>query len=540
MQKMGLLEQLIMYGKSDYYPFHMPGHKRQDSLGITSFPNPFSVDITEIDGFDNLHHAEGILKDSMEQAARIYGADRTWYLVNGSSGGILSAISAVTRPGDKILMGRNCHKSAYHAVMLNRLEPVYVYPEELKCPGISRICQSEELSVSEESAAGSGILGGLAPEKIEAALDAEPGVKAIFITSPTYEGIVSDVAAIAEAAHRHGIPLIVDEAHGAHFTFGEDFPASALDCGADVVIQSLHKTLPSLTQTAVIHLKSSLVNAGQLERYLSVYQSSSPSYVFMAVMERCVRYMDGKGRKQMKAYGARLHRWMEEAKSLRYLRVLDDEICGNSGVYARDLSKLVVLVPGVIPAARSSGDSVDWLDGTALSERLREKYHLEAEMSCSRYVILMTSVMDTEEGLKRLMTALKEIDAEYAACREAELFLKTDWKTDTSPKRNSGKENAVSAWLSGTVRKVLPADAWHGEKEKIALSHAVGRVAGSFVTVYPPGVPMLVPGEVITEEAVQLIWRNYRLGLTVEGIEAKEAEEFWRQLELTVLNRAKE
>ena len=453
MQEKSLLDQLTEYGSLDYAPFHMPGHKRETSLGITSFPNPFSVDITEIDGFDNLHHAEGILKASMERAAEIYGTDRTWYLVNGSTCGILSAICAVTKPGNRILMARNCHKSAYHAVMLKQLDPVFLYPEEV----------------------------------VE-----EPGIKAVFLTSPTYEGGVSDVAAIAEAVHRHGIPLIVDEAHGAHFPFGEEFPVSAVECGADVVIQSLHKTLPSLTQTAILHLKSRLVTAAQLERYLPVFQSSSPSYVFLAVMENCVSYMNGEGRERMKAHAARLREFRKEAKKLRFLRVLDDEICGKNGVYARDPSKIVILAPG------------GSFNGTKLAELLRENYHLEPEMSCSSYVILMTSLMDTEKNFSRLVRALKEMDA---SCAE---------------KKGSAAESAAVAqtvtWLEHPVRRMALSEAWDSERREVPLSQAEGLIAGSFVTVYPPGVPMLVPGEEITAEAIRLIQENVRLGLTVEGI----------------------
>ncbi len=485
MQDEMLLEKLKKYGETDRYPFHMPGHKRQCELGITFFPNPFSVDITEIDGFDNLHHAEGILKASMERAAGIYGTDQSWYLVNGSTCGILSAICGLTRPGDRILMARNSHKAAYHAVMLHRLEPVFLYPEEL-----------------EEEGGRMGILGGISPEQVKQKLEEEPGISAVFLTSPTYEGIVSDIRAIARLAHAYGIPLIVDEAHGAHFPFGESwFPASAVDCGADVVIQSLHKTLPSLTQTAILHLKSVLVKPKQLERYLSVFQSSSPSYVFLASMENCVSYMAGEGRQRMEEYGKRLSRWMTEAKTLRNLRLLDDRICGRNSVWGRDPSKLVVLPPG--------GD----FDGVWLEKMLREEYHLEAEMVCSRYVILMTSLMDTEEGLSRLLHALRELDLCCGLAGETG----AETAAMSVPMAQKGK-TYISTWLKETVLKMAPADAWNSDSRMISLEEAKGHVCSGFVTIYPPGVPMLVPGEELTAEAIQLIEENRGLGLTVEGI----------------------
>ena len=218
-----LITRLKTYAQSDMLPLHMPGHKRQamkEPAGI--FPNPFSVDITEIKGFDNLHYPEGILKRSMEWAAGVYGAERTYYLVNGSSGGILSAISAAVNPGGRILMSRNCHKSAYHGAILRGIHTEYIYPQIL--PDL-------------------GIQGGILTGDVERMLERHPDTEAVLITSPTYDGIVSDICEIAKVAHHHGIPLIVDEAHGAHFSFGgQVFPKSAISCGADVVIQSLHKT----------------------------------------------------------------------------------------------------------------------------------------------------------------------------------------------------------------------------------------------------------------------------------------------------------
>lgn len=236
-ERPNLLKRLKEYGDSDFYPFHMPGHKRQyrDPF-LSEFPNPFSIDITEINGFDNLHHPEGILKDSMEWAAEIYGSDKTYYLVNGSSCGILSAISATVDSRGTILMSRNCHKSAFHGVFLNQLNAKYIYPQ----------------FISEM-----GLQGGILAEDVEGLLKKYPDIDAVLVVSPTYDGVVSDIKAIAQVVHRFGVPLIVDEAHGAHFSFGKNngFPVSALDLGADIVIQSLHKTLPSLTQTALLHAR---------------------------------------------------------------------------------------------------------------------------------------------------------------------------------------------------------------------------------------------------------------------------------------------
>lgn len=490
-----LLEQLISYSGSDCYPFHMPGHKRQTEMGITSFPNPFSVDITEIDGFDNLHHANGILRESMDRAAAVYGADRTYYMVNGSTGGILSAISGVTSPGGRLIMARNSHKAAYHAVLLGHLDPVYVYPDYVEDYGIQ---------------------GGIDPAAVEAAFksadretalssgtgEGGDGIQAVFITSPTYEGMVSDIGAIAEIAHRHGVPLIVDEAHGAHFPFGDQFPCSAFECGADIVIQSLHKTLPSLTQTAVMHMKDGLADRARVERYLSIFQSSSPSYVFLASIENCIRYMDGEGRERMKRYAASLQKLMEGGRKLRTLRLVDDGICGRFHIKDRDASKIVV------STKRCS------MNGTEAAKLLRSRFHLEPEMACDSYLILMTSLMDTEDGFSRLYEALCRLD-ELAGGESG-----TEEKVNDEKPAETGQtwDEPARTWLTGIRKRMKISDAWGRGLRHIPLKDAAGAVSGGFITVYPPGVPMIVPGELISEEAVELIRKNREIGLTVEGI----------------------
>ncbi|MCC8017096.1 MAG: aminotransferase class V-fold PLP-dependent enzyme, partial [Lachnospiraceae bacterium] len=261
-------EALIEYGRSDYYPFHMPGHKRQ-RLGDFL---PEEIDITEIEGFDNLHHAEGILREGQERLARLFGADESFYLVNGSTAGILAAVCGCIRKGDRILIGRNCHKAVYHAAYLMEAKAEYLYPEPTDF----------------------GIQGSIAPGQVEKMLAERKDVRAVVITSPTYDGVVSDIRAIAEIVHGYGIPLIVDEAHGAHFGFSEGFPQKAIALGADLCVESLHKTLPSYTQSAVLHMmrgdnppafganaaveKADLrFEARRVRLYLGILQSSSPS-----------------------------------------------------------------------------------------------------------------------------------------------------------------------------------------------------------------------------------------------------------------------
>ena len=239
-----LLKKLIKNREEGSYPFHMPGHKRRTSKLPKELP--YGLDITAIDGFDDLHHAEGILRSYMEHAADVFGCDRLWYLVNGSTAGNLAAISAVAEYGDTIIVARNCHKSVYNAIFLRGLKPVWIYPDEV-----------EEF----------GIHGAMRPYEVETALMEHPDAKAVFLTSPTYEGIVSNVEKIAAICHKKNVPLLIDEAHGAHFGFHPAFPDSAIHLGADLVINSVHKTLPSLTQTAILKYKAlgGLIDLKQVE-----------------------------------------------------------------------------------------------------------------------------------------------------------------------------------------------------------------------------------------------------------------------------------
>ncbi len=492
----GLLERLTEYAGSDAYPFHMPGHKRREIPdGIPGgFPDPYGIDITEIDGFDNLHHAEGILKDAMDEAAAIYGADRSWYLVNGSTCGILSAVFATTENGGKILTARNCHKAVYHAICLNRLEAEYLYPEEITEFGINGGIRAEDVRKALEKdamhcAGNSGDVRGKITK-----------IQAVLITSPTYEGVVSDIRVIADVAHEYGIPLIVDEAHGAHLEYADQchsFPKSALEYGADIVIQSLHKTLPCFTQTAILHVKGKLVDQDRISRYLSMFQTSSPSYLFMAGMERCIRYMDGDGRNEMIRYEKRLERFMERMEGLQVLEVLDREICGKYRTVAGwDPSKIVV-----------STMRAEDFHGEELAETLRRKYHLEMEMTAPEYVIAMTSLMDTEEGFERLGTALLEIDG---ALRR---------RTESGRKEKAASETpeGLESKVSHPVRRMLICEAMDADTERTAFQDTVGKVSAEFVYLYPPGIPIIAPGEVFTDAIVEKIMAYKAAGLLVQG-----------------------
>lgn len=461
-----LYEKLTEYEKSDYYPYHMPGHKR--NMADRPFQEFYGLDITEIDGFDNLHQAEGILLDAEERANRMYGADETFFLINGSTGGILSAVSATVEIGGKILIARNCHKSVYHGAYLRNLTIQYVYPE-----------------VSEQF----GIALGLNPQNVAKKLREEKDIAAVVITSPTYEGVVSDVREIAEIVHSYHIPLIVDEAHGAHFGFSEVFPQNAIACGADIVIHSLHKTLPSPTQTALLHVRGNLVDRDKLKRYLSIYQSSSPSYPLMAGMELCLDIVEKEGSLRFSQMAAYWEKMNTELKKCKAFRILNKEDVLREGMKDFDVGKLVISTEGT------------GLSGQRLYEILLEKYHLQMEMAADNFVLAMFTVMDTKEGYERLTNALLQLDKEIG------IYVKPEKSTVAKSAQNIRLQTGLNI-----------AKAWDAPKEWVSLPYCEGRTAAGFVNLYPPGIPLVVPGEIYNKKMISNIEDWHRKNLSVQGI----------------------
>ena len=452
-------QKLKALAQSDVYPFHMPGHKRQ----LSGF-FPYELDITEIEGFDNLHHAKGLLFEAQQYAAQMYQARKAYYLVNGSTCGILAAISAATTKGGRVLVARNCHKAVYNAIYLRGLKAEYVYPV----------------------ATHYGIQGQIQAADVERKLVEKPDIQAIVITSPTYDGLVSDVRAIADLAHAHGIPLIVDEAHGAHFGLDEAFPDNATVLGADAVIMSVHKTLPAPTQTAILHLCSDRINVTKMEKFLGIYETSSPSYVLMAGIEESLRLADEAKGVQMKEYVRRLQIFREKMRRLTILRVPDRADFTGEEAYAYDIGKLLLVTNGAI-------------SGKALQELLLKKYGLQMEMSSGNYVLAMTSFMDTEEGLERLADALLEIDATLTVTDQREMF---------SPEK-----------IYRQPKKAMEIDeVQDGESTSVAFSEAEGRICADYIYLYPPGIPVIVPGEVLDQQTLTVIETCQKMELDVEGL----------------------
>ena len=440
-----LFDKLKDYGKSGVYPFHMPGHKRQSINGDL----PYEIDLTEIDGFDNLHNPHGCIKAVEDKAQLLYNAKRAYMLVNGATCGIMSAIGALTSRGDRVLIARNCHISVYRAVKLFGLKPEYILPE-----------------YAEENGVKLPVFGSIFPELIEDKLTQNPDISLVVLTSPTYEGVVSDIKSISEICKKHGARLFVDEAHGAHFPFNRAFPESSVDCGADISVVSLHKTLPSLTQTALL-LTNDTDYDSALREQLAIFQTSSPSYVLMSSVESCLDHIS-ENSSEFESYIKRLSEFEKSAKALNILKLLFRE---DNNVYAYDRGKLVISTIGTS------------ISGTQLAEMLRNDYKIETEMSAEDYIIAMTSVCDTDEGFERLISALKTIDSKIKKAENTKEYIKP-----LLPQK-----------------AIEPFECTDKSGKVLDITDCNGKISLEDVFAYPPGIPLIVSGETVTDDIINQV-----------------------------------
>lgn len=485
-----MLGKLEAYSKENIVPMHMPGAKRNSELigrYMDDMPAPYDIDITEIDGFDNMHNADGMIKKAFEKTAALYGADESLFLVNGSTAGNMAAICGVTDKGDSIIVARNCHISVYNAIILNELDANYVYPQYDDEYGYYKGISLREIKDTVEKNESMG-----------------KDIKAVVITSPTYEGNVSDIKNIAAYLHEHNIPLIVDEAHGAHFKFSCEFPQTAVEQGADIVINSVHKTLPSLTQTAVMHINYGYVNVSKVKRYWNIYQSTSPSYILMGSIDRCMSIIEKDGEYLFENYISKLKILRNKLGQLKNIKLIDSD----------DISKIVI---GCDNAKK-------------LYDILLNEYGIQLEMSSLKYAIAMTSIFDSAEYYDRFYNALCEIDRRYNAnninnsannnqnyaehyniFNNTSSIKKADIKVNIADFKNEALMSIAKALNEGDKNGY--------DKIMMNDSSLYGRISAKMVYVYPPGIPILCPGEIISENVVNIISKAIENGLEVVGLE---------------------
>ena len=450
MKQNNLYNKLKKYSKSNTIPMHMPGHKR--NIKLLGEKLPYELDITEINDFDDLHHAEGIIKNIEKKAKKTFNSKRSFLLVNGSTCGLLAGIRSVVKPKDKILVARNSHKSVYNAIEMNFLEPIYIEPE------------IDENDIYQE----------ITPEAIERQLELNKDIKLIVLTSPTYEGIISNIKTIVEIAHSYNIPVLVDEAHGAHLNFMDKIKEyEALNCDADIVIQSLHKTLPSLTQTAILHIKGNLVNEVEVAKQLAIFETSSPSYLFMVSIEECIDFINNNKYKFIN-YQEKLDKIYNKTKMLKHLKILGNVLDNN---IKYDLGKIVILTKDTK------------INGKELANILRKNYKIEVEMSYINYVICMTSVCDSNKNFKKLLKAILDIDKRL-------------------------ENNQIVFENGDTINKYNKKEKKEKQEENtIYYKEAEGKVMDEYMWVYPPGIPLIMPGETVSVDLIKKIEKIVRSDL---------------------------
>lgn len=470
-----LFDALMEYVNRETIPFHVPGHKKGVGMDkeFKNFmgENPFKIDVTVFKLVDSLHHPTGPIKKAQELAADAYGADATFFSIHGTSGAIQAMVMSVVTDGDKIIVPRNVHKSITAGIILSGAIPVYMQPELDKKVGIAH---------------------GVAPSTVEATLNKHPDAKAVLIINPTYYGVATDLKTIADIVHSHGIPLIVDEAHGPHLGFNDKLPMSAMEAGADICSQSTHKIIGAMTQASLLHVHSKYVDINKVHQLLSLLQTTSPSYILMASLD-CARRQIALNGEELLEYTINLINYArDEINKIPGLYSFGEEVLGVPGCYAFDPTKLTI-------TCRDLG-----ITGFDLDMILANKYHIQMEMSDLYNVLAVGSFGDTKESVEALISALKEVSNEYF-----------------------GKGNIKSDFIDiPSIPEQLqrPREAFTSLKSSVSLKDSIGLISGEFLMAYPPGIPVLCPGERITKEIVDYIQKLKDVGLFVQGTEDPKVE----------------
>ncbi|MGJ7909975.1 aminotransferase class I/II-fold pyridoxal phosphate-dependent enzyme [Neobacillus sp. LXY-1] len=476
-----LYDALCEYEKSKRISMHVPGHKDGrvfDEGALSHFSGILGLDTTESVGIDDLHHPTDFIADAQNLAAEAFGADYTFFLVGGSTVGNLSIALSLCGPGDKILVQRNMHKSVFHGLLLAGAHPIFIAPA---IESTTKVAMVSDIAF------------------IEKALMEHSDVKAVWITNPNYYGMSKDISRLADTCHRHDIPLIVDEAHGAHFGQVEEVPPSALSKGADIVVQSTHKMLTAMTMASMLHVKGNLVSRERIAQVLGMLQSTSPSYPLLASLDVARRYLVTKGRSELK----------ETVKKLEERRVaLNQEL------------KALSIWGGSEEIDR--WDPLKWIisckNEVATGYQLLDMFYEEgctAEITDPRNIVFLFSIHEKEENIDKVVAAIKAIDQKLETWTE-EVVCNED-------------REAVLFIEEGSLYKqnVSLRDAFHMPRKKVAIDKAVGKICGEMVIPYPPGIPLLTPGEEITATHIHSIKTLIEMGAYFQSPSDHSLEELY-------------
>lgn len=466
-----LFTGLLAHARRNPVQFHIPGHKKGAGMApeFRQFigDNALSIDLINIAPLDDLHNPHGIIREAEEIAAEAFGADHTYFSVQGTSGAIMTMVMSVCGPGDKIIVPRNVHKSVLTGIILSGALPIFVNPDVDERLGISH---------------------GVSVETIRTALDRHPDVKGLLVINPTYFGVAADLKSIVDLAHARGVPVLVDEAHGVHVSFHEALPISAMQAGADLAATSVHKLGGSLTQTSVLNLREGLVSAGRVQAILSMLTTTSTSYLLLASLDVARKQLATRGR-EMIDHALRLAAdARREINQIPGLYCFGEELTGQrSSRFAVDPTKLCIHV-------RELG-----LTGVEVEQLLRDEFNIEVEMSDLYNILCIVSLGDVEEDLRQLVEALRILAQRYY--------------------RNRPTQEVKVRVPVPSILAMSPRIAFYAETESVPLDEADGRVMAESVMVYPPGIPVLLPGEIATQENLSYIHDCVKAGLPVQGPE---------------------
>ena len=465
---------LIKHSKKKAVSFHVPGHKMGkgfNPLGKKVFKEIMNIDMTEITGLDDLHQPEDIILESQKNAARIFRSDHTFYLINGSTSGNLAMILATCKPGDKIIVQRNVHKSVINGLFLAKAEPIYIFPEiitSLEIPGSIQISDLENL------------------------LKKHGDIKAVFIMNPNYYGIGIDISEMADLVHKYRIPLLVDEAHGAHFGFHPQFPKSSIDMGADVVVQSTHKTLSAMTMGSMLHVNSNLIDIDRIKLFLAIVQSSSPSYPIMASLELTSNWIENEGKNLWKKQLLAINWLYERTRSLKNICIIE-KINDN---HYKDPLKVIIQ------------SKTTKLTGFEI-QHLLEEDGIFTELADFNNVLAIISFGNKFKDIARLKKSLIKIDSKLSK------LLVANGKVENSPLKMD-KYYINNKGSVVTLEKVL-----YSQYKSRPLYASIGEISYEMVIPYPPGVPIISYGEEITKEAVDYLIELKNKGVKFQGVKDK-------------------
>ncbi|MFV9510029.1 aminotransferase class I/II-fold pyridoxal phosphate-dependent enzyme [Tepidibacillus sp. LV47] len=465
-----LFTAVIEHAKRNPIQFHIPGHKKGQGMDeeFKKFigENALSIDLINIAPLDDLHHPHGIIKEAQELAAEAFGADHTFFSVQGTSGAIMAMIMSVVGPNDKIIVPRNVHKSVMSAIIFAGATPIFVHPE--MDPKI-------------------GIAHGITPNSVKKALEQHPDAKAVLVINPTYYGIAGNLRKIVDIVHQYNIPVLVDEAHGVHIHFHDELPLSAMQAGADMAATSVHKLGGSLTQSSILNIRNGLVNPSHVQSVMSMLTTTSTSYILLASLDAARRNLALNGKRLL---DEAIHLAQDARKRINEipgLYCVGDEIIGTEAVYDYDPTKLLISVKDL------------GITGYDVEKWLRKHYNIEVELSDLYNILVIITPGDRPSDIDLFISALKKLSEEQS--------------------HQIQKKHLKVRLPKIPALALSPRDAFYAETDIIPLDESVGHVIAEFIMVYPPGIPILLPGEIITEDNIEYIKQNLAAGLPVQGPE---------------------